>query len=150
MATAKKPKAKAKAAPKKKVEEKVEAPVEEPTASLYESAQGQLSDLNTELQAQIKKVTGDGEGETPEQVRLGAQRFLSEAVEVLKSNQEIVEQIGEAEAEATKNAQSVAAAKESIEEKSAAYRLERDAYLKLKNLSDEEFGALLVAVAKAE
>ena len=118
--------------------------------SFLEVAEGELTTLVTTLEILVNKAKGESQGETAEVIRLGAAQLLKEAKKVISTYLPMLEEMRALEAKLSAEHQNLEVAKDYINRKSDDYRTERDAFVKLRALSDKEFFGLLEAVRKAQ
>jgi len=120
---------------------------DEPEVTVSDAARVSLSNLSTKLIKAIESVSDEEvkDADTAEQIRLGAARILEEAVGSLDANRVAVQELEAVLGEATKEAQKLGEAHRQLTIKSDSYRSERDAFVALNNLNEDEFQALIAA-----
>lgn len=120
---------------------------DEPEVTVSDAARVSLSNLSTKLIKAIESVSDEEveDADTAEQIRLGAARILEEAVGSLDANRVAVQELEAVLGEATKEAQKLGEAHRQLTIKSDSYRSERDAFVAINNLNEDEFQALIAS-----
>lgn len=135
--------------PSQEKDEGSEEPAEEvePGVSLLDRMGSELSSLVGELHDLVNKLSKDRDpderGESPEQIRLGAAQFLKEAQSSLVANRSVVEGFEAMHKVAQTEKRKLDEARDYIAAKSDDFRAQRDAFMTLHNLSEEQFHAAI-------
>lgn len=111
----------------------------------------QILNLESSLTEQVNKLEVDEKGkETCEQMRLGAIKHLRDCRATVEEARAVLNEMREQEGVISKQLQGLEEARVYINEKSATFRTERDAYLRLRELNEGEFQRLLDGVRNSE
>lgn len=138
-----------------KVDQPKEVEVEEKLddrPDIVGAARGELDQLIENLEAHVNSVKGQRDigVESVELVKLSAMKMLREVTEKLRIMQDTLGEMSEIEGRLSVEQKGLERAKEYVDERSASHRIERDAFIKLRGLSEKEYYTLIANIAGSD